>query len=51
MDVICTVVGAGACMAMEYPKSDNNGSASDASTIPKDDDHLKEGLEEVVERD
>jgi hypothetical protein len=37
-------------MATEYPKSDNNGSASDASTIPKDGDHLKEGLEEVAER-
>jgi hypothetical protein len=37
-------------MAAEYPKSDNNGSASDAPTIPKDDGHLKEGLEEVVER-
>jgi hypothetical protein len=32
-------------MATEYPKSDNNGSVSDASTIPKDGDHLKEGLE------
>ena len=37
-------------MATEYPKSDNNGSVSDASPIPKDDDHLKEGLEEVAER-
>ena len=36
-------------MATEYPKSDNNGSASDASTIPKDGDHLKEGPEEVAE--
>jgi hypothetical protein len=27
----------------EYPKSDNNGSVSDASTIPKDGDHLKGG--------
>jgi hypothetical protein len=35
--------------ATEYPKSDNNGSASDASTIPKDGDHLKEGPEEDVE--
>jgi hypothetical protein len=30
----------------EYPKSDNNGSVSDASTIPKDGDHLKGGSEE-----
>jgi hypothetical protein len=30
----------------EYPKSDNNGSISDASTIPKDGDHLKGGPEE-----
>ena len=36
--------------ATGYPKSDNNGSVSDASTIPKDDGHLKEGLEEVAER-
>jgi hypothetical protein len=35
-------------MATDYPKSDNNGSVSDASTIPKDGDHLKEGLEEVA---
>jgi hypothetical protein len=38
-------------MAMEYPKSDNNGSVSNASTIPKDGGHLKGGSEEVVERD
>jgi hypothetical protein len=36
--------------ATEYPKSDNNGSVSDASTIPKDDDHLKGGPEEDAER-
>jgi hypothetical protein len=35
-------------MATEYPKSDNNGSLSDESTIPKDYDHLKEGPEEAV---
>jgi hypothetical protein len=35
-------------MATEYPKSDNNGSLSDASTIPKDGDHPKEGTEEAV---
>jgi hypothetical protein len=35
-------------LATEYPKSDSNGSLSDASTIPKDDDHLKEGSEEAV---
>jgi hypothetical protein len=27
----------------EYPKSDNNGSVSDAPTTPKDGDHLNEG--------
>jgi hypothetical protein len=37
-------------MAMEYPKSDNNGSVSDAPTIPKDGDHLEGGLVENVER-
>jgi hypothetical protein len=42
--------GGSGSMAMEYPKSGNNGSVSDASTIPKDDGHLKEGLEEVAER-
>ena len=36
--------------ATEYPKSDNNGSVSDALTIPKDGDHLKGGPEEDVER-
>jgi hypothetical protein len=36
--------------AMEYPKSDHNGSVSDASAIPQDGDHLKEGSEEDVER-
>jgi hypothetical protein len=30
----------------EYQKSDNNGSVSDASTIPKDGDHLEGGPEE-----
>ena len=35
-------------LATEYPKSDSNGSLSDASTIPKDDDHLKEGSEEAA---
>jgi hypothetical protein len=30
----------------EYPKSDNNGSLSDASTIPKEGDHLKGESEE-----
>ena len=35
-------------MATDYPKSDNNGSVSDASTIPKDGDHLKEGQEEAA---
>ena len=35
-------------LAMEYPRSDNNGSLSDASTIPKDDDHLKGGPEEAA---
>jgi hypothetical protein len=35
-------------MATEYPKSDNNGSLSDAPTTPKDDDHPKEGPEEAV---
>jgi hypothetical protein len=43
--------GGSGSMAMEYPKSDNNGSASGASAIPKDGDHLKEGPEEVVGRD
>ena len=42
--------GGSGSMAMEYPKSDNNGSVSDASTIPKDGDHLEEGLVETVER-
>jgi hypothetical protein len=42
--------GSGGGMATEYPKSNNNGSVSDASTIPKDDGHLKEGLEEVAGR-
>jgi hypothetical protein len=42
--------GGSGSMAMEYPKSDNNGSVSDASTIPKDGDHLEEGLVENVER-
>jgi hypothetical protein len=37
-------------LATEYPKSDNNGSLSDASTIPKDGDHLKEGSEVAAER-
>ena len=37
-------------LAMDYPKSDNNGSLSDASTIPKDGDHLKEGSEVAAER-
>ena len=37
-------------LAMEYPKSDNNGSLSDASTIPKDGDHLQEGSEGAAER-
>jgi hypothetical protein len=36
-------------MATEYPKCDNNGSVSDASPIPKNDGHLKEGLGEVAE--
>jgi hypothetical protein len=49
MNTICTMMAAGGSMATEYPRSDNNGSASDASTIPKDDGHLKEGLEEVAE--
>ena len=35
--------------ATGYPKSDNNGSASDASTIPKDGGHLEEGPEEDAE--
>ena len=35
-------------LTMEYPKSDNNGSLSDASTIPKDGDHLKKGPEEAA---
>jgi hypothetical protein len=30
-------------MAMEYPESDNNGSASDASAIPKDAWRSSEG--------
>ena len=37
-------------LAMDYPKSDNNGSLSDASTIPKDGDHLQEGSEVAAER-
>ena len=42
--------GGSRSMAMEYPKSDNNESVSDASTIPKDGDHLNGGPEEDVKR-
>jgi hypothetical protein len=45
MDAYLQNEGGSESLAMEYPKSDNNGSLSDASTIPKDDDHLKGGSE------
>jgi hypothetical protein len=50
MNTICTRVVAGAWRWGIRRKSDNNGSVSDASTIPKDGDHLNGGPEEDVER-
>jgi hypothetical protein len=47
----CNLYGDGSGnTATEYPKSDDNGSVSDAPTILKDGDHLKGGPEEDVER-